>query len=643
MSQYRIGTADVTNGQMIVLGHGTAWLSQLAPNQLFSVSNENVWYEILSIQNDGQLTLASVYTGTTKTAVSYAVQRDFTPNQNYAIPSYGDTNVSSLLRSTLLNLDAFLATFSPLSSVLQGNMTLSGDLDITVEGAFTYGGISFSPGVANGLATLDGTGKVPLSQIPASVLGAMIYQGSWNATTNSPTLSSGAGTKGYYYKVSVAGSTTIDGISQWNVGDLIAFNGTTWDKFDGISSEVLSVAGRTGAVTLSASDVSGLVASATIDTTNAANITSGTISLSRLSGITNAQLAAGVAVANLGFTPANKAGDTFTGAISATQFNGSGAGLSNTTVPIASINATGTPDATKYLRGDGAWVTLSGSVTSVSLSLPAIFSVTGSPVTSSGTLSATLATQAANLVFAGPTTGAAASPSFRALVGADLPLPASSTLGGVKSATAAANQFQTGIDTTGAPTFAQPGFTNLSGSVQASQMPAHTGDVTSTAGAVVLTIASNVVTNAKMAQMAANTLKGNNTGSTANGADLTISQVISMLSALQSNATANITKGFTITPNNIGTISSGTVTPDPTLGNYQYMTNNGAFTLAAPTSDCAVDIIITNGASAGSITFSGYTVSALTGEALTLTNGNKFIISIRRINGTSTYLIKALQ
>lgn len=70
-----------------------------------------------------------------------------------------------------------------------------------------------------------------------------------------------------------------------------------------------------------------------------------------------------------------------------------------------------------------------GSVTSVDLSLPAIFTVTGGPVTSTGTLTGTLATQAANTHFAGPTTGAAATPTFRALVDADLS-GTNATLGG---------------------------------------------------------------------------------------------------------------------------------------------------------------------------------------------------------------------
>lgn len=112
---------------------------------------------------------------------------------------------------------------------------------------------------------------------------------------------------------------------------------------------------------------------------------------------------------------------------------------------------------------------------------------------------------------------------------------------------------------------------------------------------------------------------------------------------MKPDTTSAITAGFTVTPNNIGTVSSGTTTPAAASGNYQYYTNNGAHTLAAPTSDCAIDILLTNGASAGAITFSGFTVGSSTGSALTTTNTNKFIISIRRTNSVSTYSIYALQ
>ena len=61
-----------------------------------------------------------------------------------------------------------------------------------------------------------------------------------------------------------------------------------------------------------------------------------------------------------------------------------------------------------------------GTVTSVSLALPAIFTVSGSPVTGAGTLTGTLASQNQNLVFAAPN-GSAGTPTFRAIVAADLP------------------------------------------------------------------------------------------------------------------------------------------------------------------------------------------------------------------------------
>lgn len=65
-----------------------------------------------------------------------------------------------------------------------------------------------------------------------------------------------------------------------------------------------------------------------------------------------------------------------------------------------------------------------GGVTSVAMTVPTILNVAGSPVTTSGTFALTLANQSANTVLAGPTTGSAAPPAFRAIVAADLPATA---------------------------------------------------------------------------------------------------------------------------------------------------------------------------------------------------------------------------
>jgi hypothetical protein len=109
-------------------------------------------------------------------------------------------------------------------------------------------------GVANGVATLDGSGTVPISQLPAAVLGALSYQGTWNASTNTPTLTSSVGTKGYYYVVSVAGSTNLNGITDWQVGDWAVYNGTAWQKIDNTDA-VTSVNGYTGTVVLTTTNI----------------------------------------------------------------------------------------------------------------------------------------------------------------------------------------------------------------------------------------------------------------------------------------------------------------------------------------------------------------------------------------------------
>jgi hypothetical protein len=66
-----------------------------------------------------------------------------------------------------------------------------------------------------------------------NAIGALNYKGTWNASTNSPALASGVGTKGDYYVVSVAGSTNLDGISNWGVGDWAAYNGSVWQRVEG--------------------------------------------------------------------------------------------------------------------------------------------------------------------------------------------------------------------------------------------------------------------------------------------------------------------------------------------------------------------------------------------------------------------------
>lgn len=88
-----------------------------------------------------------------------------------------------------------------------------------------------------------------------AVIGGSVFQSTWNATTNSPALVSSTGTKGYYYIVATAGSTNLDGITDWKVGDWAIFDGSVWRKVDNTDA-VSSVNGLTGAVSLDTSNVS---------------------------------------------------------------------------------------------------------------------------------------------------------------------------------------------------------------------------------------------------------------------------------------------------------------------------------------------------------------------------------------------------
>ena len=84
----------------------------------------------------------------------------------------------------------------------------------------------------------------------------------------------------------------------------------------------------------------------------------------------------------------------------------------------SNVTITGTwPNQTIAASGGGG-----GGVTSVALTVPSRQTVTGSPITTSGTLAITDNTESANQIFAGPTSGSAAAPAFRGLVPADVPV-----------------------------------------------------------------------------------------------------------------------------------------------------------------------------------------------------------------------------
>lgn len=161
-----------------------------------------------------------------------------------------DGDDSSLIRPSDWNADHSLDGLGTMAEQNANNVNITGG---SISGATVSGYIpTTQKGAANGVATLDSGGQIPLSQIPP--LGDLNYQGTWNASTNSPTLTSSVGTKGYYYVVSVAGTTNLNGITDWQVGDWAVFNGSVWQKIDNTDA-VTSVNGFTGAVVLTTTNI----------------------------------------------------------------------------------------------------------------------------------------------------------------------------------------------------------------------------------------------------------------------------------------------------------------------------------------------------------------------------------------------------
>jgi hypothetical protein len=113
--------------------------------------------------------------------------------------------------------------------------------------------IEDSVGQPNGIASLNASGQVPLSQLPNTLLK---YAGTWDASSNTPTLSNGTGEAQNWYRVNVAGTQDLGGgygPETYNVGDKIVNNGTNWEKWD-TTDEVTTVFGRQGDVIAEASD-----------------------------------------------------------------------------------------------------------------------------------------------------------------------------------------------------------------------------------------------------------------------------------------------------------------------------------------------------------------------------------------------------
>jgi hypothetical protein len=203
------------------------------------------------------------------------------------------------------------------------------------------------------------------------VAGGVIYSGTWDAATNNPTLTSGVGTKGEYYVVSVAGSTNLDGITDWQIGDWAIFNGIVWQKVDNSEvayvSNVATGTGLTGGPITSTGTIS--IANTTVTAAtygNSSQVAQVTVNAQgQLTGASNVGIA--IAVANVSGAVPNTIN-----VLAGTGLSGGGALTANVTLALANTTVSAgnygsaTQVGTFTVGGDGRLtgasnVTISGT------------------------------------------------------------------------------------------------------------------------------------------------------------------------------------------------------------------------------------------------------------------------------------------
>ena len=136
--------------------------------------------------------------------------------------------------------------------ITQASLSTDGYLSSADFTTFNNKQSTSEKGAASGYAPLDANQKVPSANLPDSIVGAVSYQGTWDAQNNNPALPNPTTVQGHYYVTEVPGTYLSNAYS---IGDWVISNGTVWEKVDN-TQNINSVFGRTGNVVADAGDYS---------------------------------------------------------------------------------------------------------------------------------------------------------------------------------------------------------------------------------------------------------------------------------------------------------------------------------------------------------------------------------------------------
>lgn len=162
-----------------------------------------------------------------------------------------DSELTTAIAGVNASLTTAIAELQEALATKQSAATAATDTELA-SGLATKQSIS-GKGVAGGYPELDGSGHVPPSQMP---VGALTYKGTWNAATNTPTLSDATGSVGQQYAITVDGTRNLgSGSVEYKAGAVLQHNGSIWQQIASPDA-VASVFGRKGTVVPASGDYS---------------------------------------------------------------------------------------------------------------------------------------------------------------------------------------------------------------------------------------------------------------------------------------------------------------------------------------------------------------------------------------------------